>query len=99
MHKRDHCSEDTKISKYPKNIIKIHNRLAETISIIKPQAYGGPTCSEAESVTVGINSRIRWQSGCMQGSTRRMDCKRAILQKGIHCPLSLWHDSSPGVTS
>ena len=48
MHKRDHCSEDTKISKYPKNIIEIHNRLAETISIIKPQAYGGPTYSEAE---------------------------------------------------
>ena len=47
MHRRDHLSEDTKISKCPKTISEMQYGSREDNLDNKTQAYGGAPCLEA----------------------------------------------------
>ena len=54
MRKRDHCSEDTKISKYPKTISEIqYGSRADDLDYKTPSLRWW--------LAVGINGRKRWQ--------------------------------------
>ena len=76
MPKRDHCSEDTKISKYPKTISEIqYGSRADNLDYKTPSLRWW--------LAVRINSRKRWHSGCMQGGTRLMDSKRTSIAWGL----------------